>query len=200
MTTQPPAPTPQPSALTGRARPVRVECGADGRPLGRDTELVALLGEYQDAVVRSHHLDAVTTELVRLRCARQHDCRICQTLRLADAADRGLDEGMAGKVDRYERSDLNERHKVALRIVDAFIWRPADMSDELVAQAHEQFTDAELAELLLDITKWSTQKIHVALGTDGADRLPVGEAGVSYFTFDEAGRATGFTPTNAPAT
>ena len=200
MTTQPPAPTPQPSALTGRARPVRVECGADGRPLGRDPELVALLGEYQDAVVRSHHLDAVTTELVRLRCARQHDCRICQTLRLADAADRGLDEGMAGKVDHYERSDLAERHKVALRIVDAFIWRPADMSDELVAQAHEQFTDAELAELLLDITKWSTQKIHVALGTDSADRLPVGEAGVSYFTFDEAGRATGFTPTNAPAT
>ncbi len=200
MTTQPPAPTPQPSALTGRARPVRVECGADGRPLGRDPELVALLGEYQDAVVRSHHLDAVTTELVRLRCARQHDCRICQTLRLADAAERGLDEGMAGKVDHYERSDLTERHKVALRIVDAFIWRPADMSDELVAQAHEQFTDAELAELLLDITKWSTQKIHVALGTDGADRLPVGDAGVSYFTFDEAGRATGFTPTNAPAT
>ena len=199
MTTQPPAPTPQPSALTGRARPVRVECGADGRPLGRDPELVKLLGEYQDAVVRSHHLDAVTTELVRLRCARQHDCRICQTLRLADAADRGLDEGMAGKVDHYERSDLTERHKVALRIVDAFIWRPADMSDELVAQAHEQFTDAELAEMLLDITKWSTQKIHVALGTDGADRLPVGEAGVSYFRFDEEGRATGFTPTNAPA-
>jgi hypothetical protein len=178
---------------------VRVECGADGRPLGRDPELVTLLSEYQDTVVRSRHLDAITTELVRLRCARQHDCRICQTLRLADAADRGLDEGMAGKVDRYERSDLNERHKVALRIVDAFIWRPADMSNELIEQAHEQFTDAELAELLLDITKWSTQKIHVALGTDGADRLPVGEAGVSYFTFDEAGRATGFQPTNAPA-
>lgn len=200
MTTQPPAPTPQPSPLTGRARPVRVECGADGRPLGRDPQLGTLLGEYQDAVVRSRHLDAVTTELVRLRCARQHDCRICQTLRLADAADRGLDEGMAGKVDHYERSDLAERHKVALRIVDAFIWRPADMSDELVAQAHEQFTDAELAELLLDITKWSTQKIHVALGTDGADRLPVGDAGVSYFTFDGEGRATGFKPTNAPAT
>jgi hypothetical protein len=179
---------------------VRVACGVDGRPLGRDPELVTLLSEYQDTVVRSRHLDAITTELVRLRCARQHDCRICQTLRLSDAADRGLDEGMAGKVDHYERSDLTERHKVALRIVDAFIWRPADLSDELVAQAHEQFTDAELAELLLDITKWSTQKIHVALGTDGADRLPVGEAGVSYFTFDEAGRATGFTPTNAPAT
>jgi len=200
MTTRSSGLTPQPSAPTGSGRQVRVECGADGRPLGRDPELVTLLGEYQDAVVRSHHLDAVTTELVRLRCARQHDCRICQTLRLADAAESGVDEGMAGKVDHYERSDLAERHKVALRIVDAFIWRPADMSDELVEQAHGQFSDAELAELLLDITKWSTQKIHVALGTDGADRLAVGEAGVSYFTFDEEGRATGFTPTPAPTT
>lgn len=195
MTDQPAEPTHRSPAPTDRVRPVRVECGADGRPLGRDPELVTLLGDYQDAVVRSTILDPVTTELVRLRCARQHDCRICQTLRLADAADRGLDESMAGKVDHYERSDLDERHKVALRIVDAFIWRPANMSDELVAQAHEQFTDAELAELLLDITKWSTQKIHVALGTDGADRLPVGDAGVSYFTFDENGRAMSFAPT-----
>ena len=46
-----------------------------------------------------------------------------------------------------------------------------------------------LAELLLDITKWSTQKIHVALGTDGADALPRDAAGVSYLTFDDAGRA-----------
>ena len=198
MTDQPAVPTHRSPAPTDRVRPVRVECGADGRPIGRDPELVTLLGEYQDAVVRSTVLDPVTTELIRLRCARQHDCRICQTLRLADAADRGLDESMAGKVDHYERSDLDERHKVALRIVDAFIWRPANMSDELVAQAHEQFTDAELAELLLDITKWSTQKIHVALGTDGADRLPVGDAGVSYFTFDENGRAMGFAPTRTP--
>lgn len=197
MTDQPAVPTHRSSGPADRVRPVRVECGADGRPLGRDPDLVTLLGEYQDAVVRSTVLDPVTTELVRLRCARQHDCRICQTLRLADAADRGLDEGMAGKVDHFERSDLSDRHKVALRIVDAFIWRPSDISDELVAQAHEQFTDAELAELLLDITKWSTQKIHVALGTDGADRLPVGEAGVSYFTFDENGRPGGFTARRA---
>ena len=60
-------------------------------------ELVALLVAYQDAVVRYGLLDAVTTELVRLRCARQHDCRICQTLRLADAAHAGVD-------DRAERA------------------------------------------------------------------------------------------------
>lgn len=169
-------------------RDPRVPLGADGRPAGRDAQLVALLAAYQDAVVRSRHLDPVTTELVRLRCARQHDCRICQTLRLADAAEAGVDSGLTTKIDRYEASDLSERHKTALRLVDAFIWRPTEISDELVAQAHLHFTDVELAELLVDITKWSTQKIHVTLGTDGADHLPVNESGVAYFGFDESGK------------
>jgi alkylhydroperoxidase family enzyme len=170
------------------SRAVRVTVGADFRPLGRDPELVALFAAYQDAVVRSRHLDPVTTELVRLRCARQHDCRICQTLRLADAASSGVDDEMTEQIDHYETSSLSERHKVALRIVDAFIWRTADLDDVLVAQAHEHYSDAEIAEILVDITKWSTQKIHVVLGTDGADRLPVNEQGVTYFAFGEDGR------------
>lgn len=37
-------------------------------------ELGAAIGAYQDAVVRLGGLDPVTTELVRLRCARQHQC------------------------------------------------------------------------------------------------------------------------------
>lgn len=170
------------------SRSIRVPVGADGRPVGRDADLVALLAEYQDTVVRSPHLDPVTTELVRLRCARQHDCRICQTLRLASAAEMGADDALTDQIDHYESSDLSERHKTALRIVDAFIWRPTDIDDALVEQAHAHFTDEELAELLVDITKWSTQKIHVALGTDGADRLPVNERGISYLSFEEDGR------------
>ena len=54
-------------------------------------------------------------------------------------------------------------------------------------------TDAKelsLSELLIDITKWSTQKIHVTLGTDSAGRLAVDAAGLSYFRFDSAGRVT----------
>ena len=177
------------------SRAVRVPVGPDGRPLGRDVVLAGLLSSYQDAVVRSTHLDPVLTELVRLRCARQHDCRICQTLRLAEAAVMGTDAEMTAKIDYYESSDLDERSKVALCIVDAFIWRPTDLADELVTQARSLFTEAELAELLVDITKWSTQKIHVSLGTDGIDRLEVNDEGVVYFGFGEDGRVAGFSPT-----
>ena len=56
--------------------------------------------------MRSPHLDPVTTELVRLRCARQHDCRICQTLRLSTAANLGADEYFeAGGVCLVEWAD-----------------------------------------------------------------------------------------------
>jgi alkylhydroperoxidase family enzyme len=166
----------------------RVPCGADGRPLARDAELTALLAGYQDTVMRSNALDPVLTECIRLRCARQHDCRICQTLRLSDAADLGMDKTMSDKIDRYETSDLGERITVALRIVDAFIWSPRSMSEELIASAHEQFSEVELAEILLDVTKWSTQKIHVALGTDSAAKITTDADGVRYFSFDAQGR------------
>ena len=151
-----------------------------------------LLNAYQAAVVRGSALDPVTTELVRLRCARTHHCRICQTLRLADARAAGVDEAMTAKVDFYERSDLPDRAKVALRVTDAFITQPDLLSDAVTEQARAWFGPAELASLGLDITKWSTQKIKVALGTDGADQLVTDADGVALFGFDQAGQVTGY--------
>jgi alkylhydroperoxidase family enzyme len=150
------------------------------------------LKNYQDSVVRGADLDPVTTELVRLRCARTHNCQICQTLRLANARADGADDHMTAKVDFYETSDLDEAHKIALRITDAFINRPEDLTSESIAAARETFEPKQLAELCLDITKWSTQKIHVALGTDSADSLPKNDQGLSFFGFDQEGRVTGY--------
>jgi len=157
-----------------------------------DATTADLLNAYQATVVRGSALDPVTTELVRLRCARTHHCRICQTLRLADARAAGVDEAVTAKVDFYERSDLPERAKVALRVTDAFITRPDLLSDVAAGQARASFGPAELASLALDITKWSTQKIHVALGTDGADRLVTDADGVALFGFDSDGQPTGY--------
>ena len=163
-----------------------------GAPAAGDATQAGLLTAYQEAVVRGSALDPMTTELVRLRCARTHRCRICQTLRLADARAAGVDETVTAQIDFYERSDLPERAKVALRVTDAFITRPDLLSGTVMGQARTSFGPAELASLCLDITKWSTQKIHVALGTDGADGLETDEDGVAVFGFDETGRATGY--------
>lgn len=155
--------------------------------------VAAALERYQEAVVRGTALDPVITEMVRLRCARTHDCRICKTLRLANAREVGVDDAMTAKIDFYEQSDLDERIKIALRITDAFITRPDTLTEAVISQARSAFAPEALAELCLDITKWSTQKIYVARGTDSADILPKNEQGVSFFSFDKDGRVAGFT-------
>jgi len=165
---------------------------AAGSPPAVDASTAGLLNAYQAAVVRGSALDPVSTELVRLRCARTHHCRICQTLRLAGARAAGVDEAMTAKVDFYERSDLPERAKVALRVTDAFITRPDLLTDAVAGQARASFGPAELASLCLDITKWSTQKIKVALDADGADRLVTDTDGVALFGFDSGGQPTGY--------
>ena len=175
---------------------------SDSSPSSTDTasfhehsNIRQVIKDYQDCVVRGADLDPVTTELVRLRCARTHNCRICQTLRLSDARAAGADDEMTAKVDFYESSDLDESHKIALRITDALITRPDSLRAETMIAAHMNFTPSQLAELCLDITKWSTQKIHVSLGIDGADTVPKNEQGVSFFGFDDLGQVTGYSAT-----
>src|SRR5829696_6459903 len=113
--------------------------------------LADALDAFAAAAMRAQAVDPVTTELVRLRCAGYHDCRICGSLRLADARQRGVDEEMAAKVARYEASDLPERAKVALRLADAVIIDPSTADRALAAQVHEHFSEEQIAELLLDI-------------------------------------------------
>jgi alkylhydroperoxidase family enzyme len=157
--------------------------------------LIQALRTYQDAVMRESVLDPVVTELVRLRCARVHNCRICKTLRLDSARSAGVDESMTAKVDFYAQSDLEPHIKVALQITDAFITRPDTLTEAVAAQARSTYAPMQLASLLLLITKWSTQKIHVALGTDGADALPKDASGLSYFDFADDGKVAGYSST-----
>jgi len=123
------------------------------------TELDDAMRDFERAVVRIKGLDPITTELVRLRCARIHDCRRCRSVRDEAALQQGFDETLGAKVDDYEASDLTPRHKAALRLADAMILgTPADGDD---ARAH--FSEPEIAELLLDVVKWSVQKALVAV-------------------------------------
>jgi alkylhydroperoxidase family enzyme len=143
------------------------------------------LSDWQASVVLLDTMDPVTTELVRLRAAAHHDCRTCGSVRLVDAKAAGVDETMTAKIERYEASDLPERHKIALRLADALMTLPGEISDELKAQVHGEFSDAELLEMTLDIMKWNYQKVPVALGID--DEVRPGE--LTDLAFDANGNA-----------
>jgi hypothetical protein len=122
--------------------------------------------QYLVSVARLRSLDATTSELVRLRGARFHNCRLCKSLRTASALREGADEPMFDKLDFYESSDLDERHKVALRLTDAMITQPAQITEELVADVRGQFSDAEIVELVCDVMRNAANKVAVAFGAD----------------------------------
>ena len=131
------------------------------------------LDPFLREVAMMDSLDPLTTELVRLRVARHHNCRLCQSLRTRAALDAGGDESVYDKVDRFADSDLDERQKTALSLTEAIIIRP-DMADEaLVARARAEFSPADLVELVLDVMRNSANKIAVAFGAD-APNVSVG--------------------------
>lgn len=147
----------------------------------RGTPLDRAIRSYARVAVRQGRVDSLVTEAVRLRCARVHDCRLCQSLRSSDALEAGFDDATSAAIDRYETSDLPERVKVALRLTDAMIFTPVGVSPELRAQLLDCFSPEEVVEIVFDIVKWSSQKSLVAL------RMESPVEGRNILDFDEHG-------------
>ncbi|WP_243060580.1 carboxymuconolactone decarboxylase family protein [Nocardioides sp. SR21] len=149
-------------------------------------QLWPALEEFMREVARLDALDPVTTELVRLRGARQHDCRVCRSRRSIAAIEHGADEATFDAVDRYADSDLPDAAKAALALTDAIIWTPYAVPADVLAAARAHLTEDQLAEVVLDVTRNAANKIAVALGADAATVSD----GVELFRTDENGNLT----------
>ncbi|GFG69996.1 carboxymuconolactone decarboxylase family protein [Mycolicibacter senuensis] len=127
----------------------------------------ALFNRFMPAVARLRSLDAVTSEVVRLRGAAQHNCRLCKSLRETTALDAGGSETLYDEIERFESSRmLSESQKAALRYVDALIWTPARIDADVAAGVRRHFTDDQSIELTLDVMRNAGNKIAVSLGAD----------------------------------
>ena len=150
-----------------------------------DTDPIdALLNGFAPAVARLQALDPVTTEVVRLRGAAQHNCRLCKSLREGHALDAGGSEGMYEQIEQYESAaDLTDAHKAALRYVDALIWSPAKIAPEVAAGVRKHFSADQAVELTLDVMRNACNKIAVSLAADaprveqGTERYEIGADG-----------------------
>ncbi|WP_111511868.1 carboxymuconolactone decarboxylase family protein [Mycobacterium kyogaense] len=147
-----------------------------------------LLGGFVPAVARLRELDPVTTEVVRLRGAAAHNCRLCKSLRESHALDEGGSEDLYRQIEDFESSEeLTKAHKAALRYVDALIWTPSDIGESVVHGIQKHFSEKQAFELTLDVMRNAANKIAVALGadaprvTDGTERYEVDEAGQTVF-------------------
>lgn len=156
-------------ALEQLFAPARDGWAVPVRPTESDADLMELVESFSRSVALMDDLDPVTMELVRLREARQHNCRMCKSLRTGASLAAGADESTFDEIDDYADSSLSERHKAALALTDAMIWQPGYIDQKVIDDVRAHFTPAEAIELVLDLTRNATAKIGVACGTDQAN-------------------------------
>ena len=147
-----------------------------------DGPLERAIADFAAAVVRAKSVDPIITELIRLRCAQIHDCRLCGSLRDQEALDEGFEEAMQRKISTYETSDFKPEIIAALRLCDTMIRSPSLTDPALKQELGRYFTATQIAEICLDVCKWSQQKALVALRTES----PPWET-ITVLAFDEQG-------------
>lgn len=147
------------------------------------SELWPAIEDYLRTVGRMSALDPVTTEVVRLRGARAHRCRLCQSLRNRTALLAGATDETFAAIDGGPEGSLDERHRAALAFVDAMVWQPGTIPAEAVAGIRHWFTPAEAVELVLDVTRNASNKIAVAFNAD-APHEEAATSGRGYEIYD----------------
>lgn len=152
------------------------------RPVPSDTETWPLLEELMRAVARLDAVDPVTTELVRLRGAAAHDCRLCRSRRAVPARDAGslLDLVEAGGLP----DELTPTQRAALALTDAVVWEWRAVPEATLAAVRTELAEAEVVEVVLDVVRNAANKIAVALGADA----PEITEGVQWFRTDHDGQ------------
>ena len=113
-------------------------------------------------------LDPVTSELVRLRGARQHNCRLCRSLRSRSALRAGATETDFEAVDAYADSSLSSLARASLAFCDAMLWTPGRIGPDVVAALQADAGPDQQVELVLDVARNALNKVAVALGADAA--------------------------------
>jgi alkylhydroperoxidase family enzyme len=140
---------------------------------------------FLPTVARLRELDALTAEVVRLRGATQHNCRLCKSLRETTALNAGGTEALYGDIERFEESaQLTDRQKAALRYADALIWTPSRIEAGVADGVRAHFSDAEAVELTLDVMRNASNKVAVALAGDA----PRVEHGTEEYLLDVDGQ------------
>jgi alkylhydroperoxidase family enzyme len=155
-------------------------------PWDHDTDPSDLVfNTFLPTVARLRELDALTAEVVRLRGATQHNCRLCKSLRETTALNAGGTETLYGDIERFEESArLTDRQKAALSYADALIWSPGLMAAGVADGVRAHFSDAEAVELTLDVMRNASNKVAVALGGDA----PRVEQGTEEYLLDVDGQ------------
>ncbi len=138
---------------------------------------------FHHAIMLLTAMDPVTTEVVRLRAASYHHCRLCASGRVVVDGRPLVDVELAARIDTYVERPLAPEHQAALRYADVHMIDPRRLDAELRDELRALFTPEQLVELTLDVSAYNYQKILVALSLD----IPASTEGIVAFTFTPEG-------------
>lgn len=111
-------------------------------------------------------LDPVITEVVRLRLANHHHCRLCRSLRSYSALAAGISVDTLSGVAAGSTAGVDAASLAAMELVDAFAWTPYAVDGALTQRLRASYSDAQLVEMVLDTVRNASNKIAVAFGAD----------------------------------
>lgn len=136
------------------------------RSPGEGPGLDDAFNQWIAAVPSLDALDPILTEMVRLRGAGYHQCRLCQSIRYLPALEAGapdplLDDAMSGN-----STAADPMQKAALALVDEILARPGRLRPETIEAINRHFEPAARVELVLDIARNATNKVAVAFAAD----------------------------------
>lgn len=143
--------------------------GADGdTPAARIStphELVRLAG----IPVATHHslqLPPLVHEALRLFSAHHSGCTYCQNARQAIAVQDGLTEDIVTQLQDFHKSNLPEKLKAALRIMELFTTAPAAIDDDVLDFARQYYSEQEVIDIILYCTFSKQSRVAVLLGVE----------------------------------
>ena len=127
-------------------------------------ELVRKLQELSMAIANSGHIDPTLSYLVDIRASQMNGCAFCLDMHVKEAKLHGERELRLHHVAIWRESPLfTPRERAALAWTEALTdIAPSGISDELYAEAREQFSEKELSTLtfrVMGINAWNRANV-----------------------------------------
>jgi AhpD family alkylhydroperoxidase len=127
------------------------------------------MGKFNQAVRKGKSVDERLKNLVELKGAQMIGCEYCVDLGSQICRNSGFSDEELLALARYRQSDLfTDREKLALDYAVAVMRTPVEVTDELVAQMKEHFSDEQLVEITALLTLVNLDRFNAAFAIGSA--------------------------------
>jgi len=113
-------------------------------------KMAAGMGALSEAVYQNSKLPVREREAARWTIALINDCAVCRDTRARHGAAAGADEDFYAAVTTWRTSpSLSDRERLAAEFAERFAVDHVAMDDDFWGRLHAQYSDEELADLVM---------------------------------------------------